>query len=204
MGIRGLWFARPSASGESVMRAWNGWYHVTGCTYGCWLPGDPRGWRTRRHREHVEGDYRHPPAEAQYEVIYEQSKALLKHAPVQLSQAQRRAAGEALVEMLSRLGVEVIAISVDAVHYHILGRFLDGQVRRRVGLAKKHASHVLREHGLVGAVWAKRSRPLPITNRAHQLNACRYIADHAEYGAWMWTFREGLYWVGNDGNTRTK
>ena len=30
---------------ERAMPAWNGWYHVTGNTYGTWLPGDPRGWR---------------------------------------------------------------------------------------------------------------------------------------------------------------
>src|SRR3954468_9029001 len=42
---------------------WNNWYHCMGNTYGTWLPGDPRGFRTRLHREHVEGDYRNPPKE---------------------------------------------------------------------------------------------------------------------------------------------
>ena len=34
--------------------AWNGWYHVTGGTYGTWLRGDGRGWRDRKHRTHVD------------------------------------------------------------------------------------------------------------------------------------------------------
>jgi hypothetical protein len=33
------------------------WYHVIISTYGGWLHGDPRGFRTRHHRAHVEGDY---------------------------------------------------------------------------------------------------------------------------------------------------
>jgi hypothetical protein len=33
-----------------------------GHTYGTWLPGDPKGFRTRHHREHIEGDYKKPPA----------------------------------------------------------------------------------------------------------------------------------------------
>ena len=41
--------------------AWNGWYHVTANTYGTWLRGDPRGWRERHHRKHVEGDYQTRP-----------------------------------------------------------------------------------------------------------------------------------------------
>ena len=41
--------------------AWNNWYHCVGSTYGSWLRGDPRGFSTFRHREHVEGDYRSPP-----------------------------------------------------------------------------------------------------------------------------------------------
>ena len=41
---------------DRTMKAWRGWYHVTGGTYGSWLPGDPRGWRARGRREHVDGD----------------------------------------------------------------------------------------------------------------------------------------------------
>lgn len=43
------------------IQPWNDWYHIMCHTYGTWLPGDPRGFRTRHHREHVEGDYKSPP-----------------------------------------------------------------------------------------------------------------------------------------------
>ena len=98
------------------------------------------------------------------------------------------------MEKLADLEIEVLAASVDAVHFHVLARFADGQVRPRVGRAKKHASHALTETGLPGRVWGKRSRALPIADRTHQVNVFRYIEDHAEKGAWTWTFREGLYW----------
>jgi hypothetical protein len=42
-------------------KAWNDWYHVVVHVYGSWLRGDPRGWRARHHREHVDGDYKNPP-----------------------------------------------------------------------------------------------------------------------------------------------
>lgn len=40
---------------------WNDWCHCMGHTYGTWLPGDPCSFRTRHHRQHIEGDYRNPP-----------------------------------------------------------------------------------------------------------------------------------------------
>ena len=34
-----------------------------------------------------------------------------------------------------------------------------------------------------GGAWAVRCRPIPIKNRAHQVNVCGYIPDHAKKGA---------------------
>jgi REP element-mobilizing transposase RayT len=180
------------------MNAWNGWYHVNGHTYGTWLRGDPRGWRTRWGREHVEGDYRHPPTEGTFERLHAQSQRLMNRPPVRLDGQQRRIALQALVEKLHGIAVEVIAASVDASHYHLLARFPDGQVRGRVGLAKKHASHVLRKSGLEGGAWGKKNRPLPIRDRAHQVNVYNYIIAHGKKGACVWTFKEGLYWLDGD------
>ena len=174
------------------MPAWRNWYHVTGCTYGAWLPGDPRGWRARHHRQHVNGDYKDPPPKGLYDGLHRHARASARAPTVFLDRRQRRIALEALVEKLGALGVEVIATSVDAVHYHVLGRFADGQVRRAMGQAKGCASRVLGLQGLAGAVWAKRSRALPIEDRRHQINVFHYIAGHAGKGACAWTFREGI------------
>ena len=178
------------------MQGWNGWYHVNGNTYGTWLPGDPRGWRERWHRRHVEGDYKDPPPAGLHEDRHERSKALLTGEAVRLNRRQRRVALEGIVEKLLDRDTELLAASVDAIHYHILARFADDHVRGPVGLAKKNASFLLREHGLPGTVWARKCRALPVADRAHQLNVYRYILAHANKGACVWTFRDGI--IGGD------
>jgi hypothetical protein len=174
------------------MQGWNGWYHVNGNTYGTWLPGDPRGWRERWHRRHVEGDYKDPPPAGIHEDLHERSRSLLAGEAVRLNRRQRRVALEGIVEKLLERGIEVLGASVDAIHYHILARFADDRVRGPVGLAKKNASFLLGEHGLPGTVWARKCRALPVADRAHQLNVYRYILAHANKGACVWTFRDGI------------
>jgi hypothetical protein len=55
---------------KRVKRAgWNSWHHCTGSTYGAWLRGDPPGWRSKQHREHVDGDYKRPPPAGRYKEL---------------------------------------------------------------------------------------------------------------------------------------
>lgn len=174
-----------------AMKAWNGWYHVNGNTYGTWLRGDPRGWRARWHREHVDGDYKHPPPPGTGDALLRRSKSVMNKPPVRLTREQRALAGREMVLKLLEQNVQIIALAVTAVHYHLLLKIPDAQVRWRVGLAKKHASHELSKVGLPGTVWAKKCRALPIQDRAHQVNVFEYIQEHATEGAWVWTFRDG-------------
>ena len=175
------------------MGAWNGWYHVNGNTYGTWLPGDPRGWRSRHHREHVDGDYKAPPPPGTYDALHAANKNGMPSGAVFLSAAHREIAGRAVVEMLVHQGVELLAISLDAIHYHVLARFGAVPARQAVGRAKKHA-HFTLQASRPGRVWAKRSRTLPVRNRKHQVNVYEYIRRHGNKGAWVWTFQEGIYW----------
>lgn len=171
------------------MGAWNGWYHVNGNTYGTWLPGDKRGWRSRHHKVHVDGDYKAPPPVGKYDELRRRAEAAMPQPPVFLDQQQRELAGPALVEMLLQQEAELLALSLDAVHFHLLARF--GQVPPRpvIGRAKKHAYHILHDAGHTGSAWAKRCRVLPITDRAHQVNVFDYILRHGENGAWTWSFK---------------
>lgn len=171
------------------MGAWNGWYHVNGNTYGTWLPGDKRGWRSRHHKVHVDGDYKAPPPAGKYDTLRRRAEAAMPQSPVFLDQQQRKIAGSALVEMLQRQEAELLAVSVDAVHFHLLARFPDAPARQIVGRAKKHAYHLLRNAGHIGSAWAKRRRILPITDRAHQVSVFEYILRHGEKGAWTWSFK---------------
>ena len=162
------------------------WFHVTFSTYGSWLPGDPRGFRTRDHREHVEGDYKNPPPAGQVEGLRQRSHARLKRPMVRLTPQQRACAGRAMVEMLRRLEMTVVAIAVGAQHVHIVVQLPDDDAKLVVGRAKKHAAHVLIEDGFRGGPWAKGCRTQPIVDQAHQHSAISYVARHKDQGAWAW------------------
>lgn len=170
------------------MKPWNDWYHVNGHTYGTWLRGDPRGWRARHHREHVEGDYKNPPPPGTYDALHAYSKRLMKRPPVTLSTPARRLACDTIAQSLIERGIDVVRVSVDGHHYHILARFRDHKPREWIGIAKSISARTLSKTGLVqeGGVWAVRCRCLPITDRAHQVNVARYIEGHAKIGAAIW------------------
>lgn len=174
----------------ACMEAWNGWYHVTTSTYGTWLPGDPRGWRERHHRKHVEGDYKNPPPPGTGDALHRYAQSQMKHPPVRLTPSRRAVVGNAMVEMLVHQGIEVLALSMDAVHCHLLAKFPADHVRALVGRAKKHAAFQLRACGHTGKLWERFSHAAPIADRAHEVTAFRYIGNHTEKGVWAWTFRD--------------
>jgi len=183
--------APDNAPAPTSKPPWNNWYHVTVHAYGSWLRGDPRGWRSLHHREHVDGDYKNPPPKGKYDKLYELSKALMKRDPVRIASELRQFVADAIAEGLTRNGIDVLIASVDAKHLHVLARFADHNPRHWIGLAKKHASHSVRQHGLrseEGGLWAKRSRAEPITGRRHQVQAFRYILAHAKRRARVWRF----------------
>ena len=168
------------------------WYHVVLTTYGAWLYGDPRGFRTRHHREHVEGDYQNPPPPGQYAAAERRSRAALKQEVVTLSEDLRGVVGAALKEHLDKLGALLIALAVAPQHVHFLAKMPAGKSRDWAGFVKRHAWFVLRERGRVGKLWGKRSKAVPVRDRAHQLNAFAYIKRHVEQGAWVWVWtKEG-------------
>lgn len=166
---------------------WNNWYHVMGHTYGTWLPGDPRGFRTRHHREHCEGDYKHPPEE-DYSALHEWAKRNMKRPPVILNREQRRRAVEIIAWSLRKREIDVVIVAVDAVHMHILARFRDHNPRHWAGIAKKESSHYLKQENLalIGGLWAVRTKCKPISDRAHQVKVADYLRKHAFKGAALW------------------
>jgi REP element-mobilizing transposase RayT len=155
------------------------------------LRGDPRGWRARHHREHVDGDYKNPPPKGKYDNLYELSKALLKRDPVRIERELRQFVVNAIAEKLCQDNVEVLIASVDGKHVHVLARFPDHNVRHWIGRAKKNASHFVRQQGLRtegGGLFAKRCHPEPIADREHQVHVFGYILDHLKRGAQVWRF----------------
>ena len=167
------------------------WYHIILTTYGAWLPGDPRGFRTRHHRQHVEGDYRNPPPKEKYEKLETHSKKSIKHPPIILSPELRSVVGKALHNRLNETNVSVACLSVGGQHIHLLVKMPIGQTRNVIGNAKRHAWFVLREKGWINKLWGKRAKSIPIRDRPHQINVYNYIIEHQNEGAWVWKHSDG-------------
>jgi hypothetical protein len=162
------------------------WYHIILTTYGSWLSGDPRGFRTRHHRTHVEGDYKNPPPKGAFADWEQFSRRSLKQDAVRLPQELREVMGRALIEKFERQGAFVLAIAVAGQHIHIQVKLPTGQANRFVGSAKRHGWFVLRDHGWKKKLWGKGRKVVTIRDRDHQVRVFYYILDHAKEGAWVW------------------
>lgn len=171
------------------MEPWGNWYHCVGNTYGTWLPGDPRGWRSRKHRYHCDGDYKHPPPPGEYDGMHEQARGRMKRDAIWLDPEAMRIACDAFVEKLIEKKVEVSAVAITSCGYHVVGRFDDRKPRLWIGLAKKNSAFALVEAGRArrGGVWAARGLCKPIADEGHWRNATQYVLDHIEQGAAVWS-----------------
>ena len=166
------------------------WYHCTTHTYGAWLPGDPRGFRTRHHREHIEGDYKRPPAPGTYTERHAASRELMPQAAVVFAADLREFVCRTLVTKLQSHGAQVLAASVSGRHVHFLARMPAGPTPRKwIGSAKRQVTFALKARGWTGEVWAARSKVNPIKDYRHQVNTFNYILDHRDEGAWVWDYR---------------
>jgi len=193
--------------------AWNNWYHAVGSTYGTWLRGDPRGFRTFQHRQHVQGDYRNPPPPGIYAPIFEKSKTELRYPPVQLNTRQRHIACRAMIEKLREDAVEIIALAIMSNHLHLLARFppmsadqqqryaksilqdgRDPAPRHFLGRARKHASFELSKLKLKppSPVWGARPKIDPTRDRQHQVNITAYIRNHLNQGGAVYLTKHGF------------
>lgn len=114
-----------------------------------------------------------------YVELARHSLRLMNRQAVRLSAEARRLACRTMVDSLRRHNIEVIALSVDAYHDHILARFpkptdrnpwackapsrkddnhMLALIRHFVGIAKKDAARALSDAQLTaeGGAWAKR------------------------------------------------
>jgi REP element-mobilizing transposase RayT len=166
------------------------WHHVVLTTYGAWLYGDARGFRTRHHREHVEGDYKSPPPRMLYEARARRSRASLVQPPVTIPAGLKERLGRAMWRELTRCGAWVLVMAVSGQHVHLLVKAQPGRIRHLAGRAKRQATLELRSNGWQGRLWGVRSKADCIRDRAHQQNVFRYIERHVREGAWVGVWKE--------------
>jgi hypothetical protein len=165
------------------------WIHFITTTYGAWLYGDPRGFRTRHHREHVEGDYKSPPPAGTHSQRFRRSAQSLKQPPVRLTKIWRPRVGKSLRDKLDAKGARVLCLAVAAQHVHVLAKVpAKCQPRLLMGFAKKHAAFEAKSHGWQGKLWGRRGKEVRVKDRRHQLQIYRYILAHGTEGAWTWKF----------------
>jgi len=166
------------------------WFHVILTTYAAWLPGDPRGFRTRDHRQEVAGDYKQPPPPGLYDRLQRIAEESLTDRPRTFSRQQRCFVLCWLHEKLIRLGAQIAIVAVNGRHVHLLVKLPPIRTRQEMGMVKRHVTFRLRESGDTAKVWADGAKFVPIKDRAHQVNAFKYIADHVKEGAAVWKHGE--------------
>lgn len=196
--------------------AWNNWYHIMFSTYGQWLPGDDRSWRTRHHRDHIEGDYKNPVYTRRADGLYGASRMRMPHPPVILLPEERGIVGRLLIESLKIQQIEVLSLTVTIAHVHFVARCPKGNPRDIAGKAKHHATvgfrrHVHEKYGGPGKsiknpaltpecpwraeegrkLWGLRGHEKKIADRAHHIRAFRYVLKHVREDGWIWDFKSG-------------
>ena len=165
------------------------WWHLilTGrCT---WLPGDPRGFRSRDHRIHSGGDYKHRPPEGEHAGLHAYHRRKAGHEHV-FTPKHRALVGEALRRAAEFAERRCLTVAVGPSHGHLLIECEDrlDEAKKLAGRLKRVSSILVRET-LPGRIWADGGKPIRIRNREHQLSVFEYILDHAEKeGAWTWRF----------------
>jgi hypothetical protein len=160
------------------------WFHVILTTYDAWLPGDPRGFRTRDHKQHIEGDYKRPPI-GSYEALHQAAAESLKQPVVTIAVKDRPIAAHALHDRLCEKGARLAILAVAGRHAHLLAKLPKSAARVWVGESKKHVTFTLRERGRSGRLWGERGKFVPIKDRNHQVSVYRYIERHERQGAYV-------------------
>ncbi len=113
----------PRVSNYRPHQAWHFWYHCVCNTYGTWLPGDPRGFRTKDHREHVAGDYKNPPPEGLYDKRHASSTHQMTQDAVLLSTNAKQLVLDTMLEAFRVHQIDIAALVVTPMHVHVLARF---------------------------------------------------------------------------------
>jgi len=156
------------------------------------LHGDPRGFRSRRHRIHSSGDYKNPPHPNEHVHLRTWMQVQL-NGTVALPPRIRRVVACQIVRVRESMPVRALALSVAATHVHLLvglPRLFDFD-RKLVGACKTLSSRAIRVD-LPGAVWSRGHTVVPIADRRHQLATFRYISQRQERSASLWTHLQGF------------
>jgi hypothetical protein len=175
------------------------WFLVTWTTYGTWLPGDPRGFRTRNAREYVPPPARYAKADERvydpdaFSSRHTQAQVDLEKPPVRLNRGQQQFVADDLYDQLVKDGERAFLLSVEATHVHVLAEFEAKTVKREAGRYKGRLSNRLSKQfpDLAGRVWSGGSHAEPKRTRQQVRGAAEYIRRHIHQGAVVREYKKG-------------
>jgi REP element-mobilizing transposase RayT len=166
------------------------WRHVVINTFGTWLHGDGRGFRSRMHRIHSSGDYRHRPREGEHGGLHTHHDRVSGD-EVTIERGLRKVIGQTLLSSLFDRHYRVLTIAVGKVHSHALVELPEplSTVKAIIGEAKRASSRAVKTQ-LPGSIWAAGGTFLIVKNDPHLRKANDYILYDQGPGAWTWSFRD--------------
>src|SRR6476620_4628784 len=164
------------------------WWLISWTTYGTWLPGDKRGYCTKRGKVYVPPPKRYAkPGEATYKASeHKIVRTLAKSAsddPVYLDAEQMQIAIDAIVAEIAEIPVVPAILSLGEWHVHWLCYFGPLAIDPVVERIKAAATRELNSHGFAGKrPWTRGLNMRSKSTRQACRNAYRYAKRHLEQG----------------------
>ena len=161
---------------------------VTWVTYGSWLPGDPRGFRTFRGREYVPPPARYALAgervydATQYAARYRIAQAATDGA-VKLTGEERALAHGAMMAEIDGLPIRPRILGTGTWHVHLIARFGSSRIRPSVGRLKSSATRAIPNPGSRKRLWAKGCHMGSLDTERSLEEGIEYVRRHADEGA---------------------
>lgn len=159
--------------------------HITCTLYGNWLPGDDRGFRSRDHKLHSSGDYRHPPPRGEHAGLKRIAQEQMRPNVV-LTERERELLGTAFVRKLLATEAQIVIVAVAATHVHtLLCPSPKLTVNESIRRAKQYASQQMKNRP--GRVWARGLSTRQVETLDYARRVFAYIRDHGDREhAWVW------------------
>ncbi len=118
-------------------------YMLTWTTYGAWLQGDRRGYV--KDGEVLGGNER----------LEKSNRDLQAGAVVRLSDAEQEIVSQAIQQEATKREQCILAMAVNPVHVHVVGRCSEAPIGRVVAWYKSAGRLALKRLGRVGRVWTR-------------------------------------------------
>ncbi|MCH8828678.1 MAG: hypothetical protein IID45_03770 [Planctomycetes bacterium] len=165
------------------------WWLVTFGTYGQWLPGDPRGFKTWRGHRYVPPTYgKNRFGEPTYDpdIFREEYQTAQRMVGdlVAFSMDHRRLVAYAISDDLESLPIVPSILAVTNLHVHLIAKFGGLKIRPSVGRFRSAATQKMHENGVIGErFWAKGCHMESLADEETFLQGFEYVKSHEQQGA---------------------